>query len=161
MIKSWSTTQTLVALSSGEAELYALVKASAEGLDLGGLVLQPGVGFLVGGIVLCDAVVLSSKLVLEAVVDLLNGGSEGGTQLFTRLMLLLIRDLVDFLLLFKCNLELGLEGDEGIRVLLASNKIAMVTRRAAAATARLGIGIGHGEPKNSFGTSGAKRGAPR
>ena len=31
-MKSWSSTQAVVALSSGEAELYALVKASSEGL---------------------------------------------------------------------------------------------------------------------------------
>lgn len=33
-LKSWSSTQTTVALSSGEAELYALVKAACEGLGL-------------------------------------------------------------------------------------------------------------------------------
>ena len=31
VIKSWSTTQAVVALSSGEAELYGLVKGSSEG----------------------------------------------------------------------------------------------------------------------------------
>ena len=30
LIKSWSRTQAIVALSSGEAELYGMVKASAE-----------------------------------------------------------------------------------------------------------------------------------
>ena len=33
-VKSWSKTQSLVALSSAESELYALVKASAESLGL-------------------------------------------------------------------------------------------------------------------------------
>ena len=42
LVKSWSTTQTLVALSSGEAELYALVKASAEGLGLQSLLADIG-----------------------------------------------------------------------------------------------------------------------
>ena len=32
LVKSWSTTQALIALSSGEAELYGVVRASAEGL---------------------------------------------------------------------------------------------------------------------------------
>ena len=41
-VKSWSTTQTLVALSSGEAELYGLVKASAEGLGLQSLLADIG-----------------------------------------------------------------------------------------------------------------------
>ena len=34
MLKSWSSTQRTVALSSGEAELTAMVKATAEGLGL-------------------------------------------------------------------------------------------------------------------------------
>ena len=33
-IKSWSKTQTLLALSSGESEFYAALKASAEGIGL-------------------------------------------------------------------------------------------------------------------------------
>ena len=33
-VKSWSKTQSLVALSSAESELYALVKASAESLGI-------------------------------------------------------------------------------------------------------------------------------
>ena len=33
-VKSWSKTQSLVALSSAESELYALVKASSEALGL-------------------------------------------------------------------------------------------------------------------------------
>ena len=33
-IKSWSTTQTVVALSSGEAELYSLTKGAAQALGL-------------------------------------------------------------------------------------------------------------------------------
>ena len=42
MVKTWSTTQTLVALSSGEAELYAMVRASAEGLGLQSLLKDIG-----------------------------------------------------------------------------------------------------------------------
>lgn len=34
IIKSWSTTQTVIALSSGEAEYYALVKAASQALGL-------------------------------------------------------------------------------------------------------------------------------
>ena len=34
LIKSWSTTQSVIALSSGEAELYALVKGAAEATGL-------------------------------------------------------------------------------------------------------------------------------
>ena len=33
-IKTWSKTQTLLALSSGESEFYAALKASAEGLGM-------------------------------------------------------------------------------------------------------------------------------
>ena len=33
-LKTWSKTQTLIALSSGESELYAALKASAEGLGM-------------------------------------------------------------------------------------------------------------------------------
>ena len=42
-IKSWSRTQALVALSSGEAELYAMVKASAELLGLLSLLRDWGI----------------------------------------------------------------------------------------------------------------------
>ena len=42
LVKSWSTTQALIALSSGEAELYAMVKASAEGLGLQSLLNDIG-----------------------------------------------------------------------------------------------------------------------
>ena len=43
MIKSWSTTQALVALSSGEAELYGTFEASAEGLGVQALLRDLGV----------------------------------------------------------------------------------------------------------------------
>merc|ERR1711884_788586 len=33
-LKSWSKTQTLIALSSGESELYATLKAASEGLGM-------------------------------------------------------------------------------------------------------------------------------
>ena len=32
LIKSWSTTQTITALSSGEAEYYAIVKGASQGI---------------------------------------------------------------------------------------------------------------------------------
>jgi len=38
LIKSWSTTQTVVALSSGEAEYYGVVKGACEGIGIVGLV---------------------------------------------------------------------------------------------------------------------------
>ena len=41
-MKTWSTTQTLIALSSGEAELYGLVKAAPEGLGLQSLLADLG-----------------------------------------------------------------------------------------------------------------------
>ena len=41
-IKSWSRQQTLVALSSAEAELYGAVKASAEGLGIQSLAADFG-----------------------------------------------------------------------------------------------------------------------
>ena len=47
LIKNWATTQTVVALSSGEAEYYGMTKSACEGLgvmclmeDLGGLRMQ-------------------------------------------------------------------------------------------------------------------------
>ena len=43
LVKSWSTTQALIALSSGEAELYGVVRASAEGLGLQSLLKDLGV----------------------------------------------------------------------------------------------------------------------
>ncbi len=42
LVKSWSTTQSLVALSSGEAELYGIVKGSAEGLGMQSLMNDLG-----------------------------------------------------------------------------------------------------------------------
>ena len=41
-IRSWSKTQSLVALSSAESELYAIVKASAEALGLRSIVQDLG-----------------------------------------------------------------------------------------------------------------------
>ena len=43
MVKSWSTSQTVVALSTGEAELYALNKCAAQGLGLQSLMADLGV----------------------------------------------------------------------------------------------------------------------
>ena len=34
VVKTWSSTQTTIAQSSGEAEYYALVRAAAEGLGM-------------------------------------------------------------------------------------------------------------------------------
>ena len=42
-LKAWCKTQGLVALSSGEAELYALVKASSEGLGISSMFRDLGV----------------------------------------------------------------------------------------------------------------------
>ena len=42
-IKTWSTTQAVVALSSGEAELYGIVKGSAEGLGAQSLLKDLGI----------------------------------------------------------------------------------------------------------------------
>ena len=38
MVKSWSTTQTVVAMSSGEAEYYGAVKGACEGIGIAGLI---------------------------------------------------------------------------------------------------------------------------
>ena len=42
LLKIWSKTQSLVALSSGESELYAALKASAEGLGMKSVALRMG-----------------------------------------------------------------------------------------------------------------------
>ena len=41
-LKSWSSTQATIATSSGEAELYALAKAAAEGLGIQALAADLG-----------------------------------------------------------------------------------------------------------------------
>ena len=38
VLKSWSTTQTVVALSSGEAEYYGIAKGTCEGIGIVGLI---------------------------------------------------------------------------------------------------------------------------
>ena len=43
MVKSWCTTQAVIALSSGEAEYYGLVKGSSIGLGIGGSMSDLGV----------------------------------------------------------------------------------------------------------------------
>ena len=43
MVKSWSTSQTVVALSTGEAELYALNKCGASALGLQSLLVDLGI----------------------------------------------------------------------------------------------------------------------
>ena len=52
-IKNWSKTQSLIALSSGESESYAALKASAEGLGL--IAMLRDFGIIVNGKVLGDA----------------------------------------------------------------------------------------------------------
>jgi hypothetical protein len=43
LIKSWSTTQSVIALSSGEAEYYGMVKASAQGIGAKAMLMDFGV----------------------------------------------------------------------------------------------------------------------
>ena len=43
LIKSWSSTQTVIALSSGEAEYYGMVKAAAQGIGAKAMLLDFGV----------------------------------------------------------------------------------------------------------------------
>jgi hypothetical protein len=43
LIKSWSSTQTVIALSSGEAEYYGMVKAAAQGIGTKAMLLDLGV----------------------------------------------------------------------------------------------------------------------
>ena len=52
-IKSWSKIQTLVALSSGESELYATLKAAAEALGM--LSIMKGLGWSINGEIWGDA----------------------------------------------------------------------------------------------------------
>ena len=42
LLKSWATTQPVIALSSGEAELYALVKTAAQAKGLASLLMDYG-----------------------------------------------------------------------------------------------------------------------
>ena len=42
-VKSWSSTQTVVARSSGEAEYYAAVKGASEGLGLQAMLRDVGI----------------------------------------------------------------------------------------------------------------------
>ena len=44
IIKSWSTNQAVIALSSGEAEYYALVKGASTGIGLTSLLQDLGIG---------------------------------------------------------------------------------------------------------------------
>ena len=45
-IKAWASTQTTIALSSGEAELYAMVKGAAQTLGLMALAQDLGEDFI-------------------------------------------------------------------------------------------------------------------
>ena len=53
LISSWSTTQAIVALSSGEAELYAMVKGATRALGI--MSLAADFGDAVDGLVKTDA----------------------------------------------------------------------------------------------------------
>ena len=53
MVKSWSTTQAIVAMSSGESELYSLIKGVAH--TLGFMALAADFGFERGGRVHTDS----------------------------------------------------------------------------------------------------------
>jgi translation elongation factor EF-4 len=53
LIKSWSKSQTTVALSSAESELYACIKASCEGLGM--LSMMKDYGFTMKGEIRSDA----------------------------------------------------------------------------------------------------------
>ena len=53
LVKTWNKTQSLIALSSGECEFYAALKASAEAL--GTLSLMKDFGYAMKGRVLGDA----------------------------------------------------------------------------------------------------------
>ena len=43
LIKSWSSTQNIIALSSGEAEFYGLVKGASQGIGVKNLLKEYGV----------------------------------------------------------------------------------------------------------------------
>ena len=42
-VKTWSTTQAVIALSTGEAEIYGLVKGGSQGLGARGIMIDLGV----------------------------------------------------------------------------------------------------------------------
>merc|ERR1712016_553634 len=48
MIKSWSLTQTVVALSSGEAEYYGMVKGASNGLGMRSIIADLGIDMRIG-----------------------------------------------------------------------------------------------------------------
>ena len=43
-VKSWSVTQDVIALSSGEAEFYAMVKAASQSLGMRAMMQDLGIG---------------------------------------------------------------------------------------------------------------------
>ena len=53
MIKSWSTTQSVIALSSGEAEYYSMVKGGSVGLGAQAMLREMGVELNL--VIKCDA----------------------------------------------------------------------------------------------------------
>ena len=67
MIKSWSTTQSIIALSSAEAEYYAMVDASARGLGFKSLFKDLGIELDVVVESVFVVVVLVEVVVVEVV----------------------------------------------------------------------------------------------
>ena len=53
MIKSWSSTQSVIALSSGEAEYYSMVKGGSVGLGVQAMLRE--IGITIGLVLKCDA----------------------------------------------------------------------------------------------------------
>ena len=45
IIKSWSTNQAVIALSSGEAEYYAMVKAASQAIGMRNMLTELGVQY--------------------------------------------------------------------------------------------------------------------
>ena len=68
-IKTWSKTQALIALSSGESELYAALKAAAETLGL--LAILKDLGWVLTGEVWSDA---------NAAIGIINRNGLGKTR---------------------------------------------------------------------------------
>ena len=53
MLKSWSTTQSVIALSSGEAEYYSMVKGGSVGLGVQAMLQEIGIKLEL--VIKCDA----------------------------------------------------------------------------------------------------------
>ena len=68
MVKYWSTSQSVVALSSGEAELYALNKCRASALGLQSLLGEMGVPMSLQALCHCVIHQLAERLYIEQVL---------------------------------------------------------------------------------------------